>query len=106
MRTDRIPLVLIPGLLCTRDLWAPQIAGLSDLARIAVADHTCADDMAGIARAILAEAPAQFALAGLSMGGAISLAILRQAPERVLKLALLDTTAALDSEEIRNNRRL
>ncbi|HXQ40748.1 MAG TPA: alpha/beta fold hydrolase [Candidatus Udaeobacter sp.] len=101
---DAIPLVLIPGLLCTGELWAPQIAGLSDLARITVADHGVADDMAGIARAILAAAPARFALAGLSMGGAIALAIMRQAPERVLKLALLDTTAAPDSEDIRNSR--
>lgn len=102
---EMIPLVLIPGLLCTGELWAPEIAGLSDLARITVADHGVADDMAGIARAILAAAPARFALAGLSMGGAIALAIMRQAPERVLKLALLDTTAAPDSEDIRNNRR-
>jgi len=106
VKTDRIPLVLIPGLLCTAELWAPQIAGLSDLAPITVADHGTSDDIAEIARAILAEAPARFALAGLSMGGALSLAILRQAPERVLKLALLNTTAALDSEEVRNNRRL
>jgi pimeloyl-ACP methyl ester carboxylesterase len=103
---ETIPLVLIPGLLCTRELWAPQIAGLSDLARITVADHTTADDMARIAGVILAAAPVRFALAGLSVGGAIALEIMRQAPERVLKLALLDTTAALDSEEVGNNRRL
>jgi pimeloyl-ACP methyl ester carboxylesterase len=105
LKMDPIPLVLIPGLLCTGELWSPQIAGLSDLARITVADHGIADDMAGIARAILAAAPARFALAGLSMGGAIALAIMRQAPERVLKLALLDTTASPDSEDIRNARR-
>ena len=63
-KMDAIPLVLIPGLLCTAELWAPQIAGLSDLARISIADHGVADDMAGIARAILAAAPARFALAG------------------------------------------
>jgi len=100
------PLVLIPGLLCTRELWAPEIAGLSDMARIMVANHYDADSMAAIGGAILAAPPARFALAGLSMGGAIALEIMRQAPERVLKLALLDTTAALDSEEVRNNRRL
>ena len=105
MSPEYIPLVLIPGLLCTEELWAPQIAGLSDLARITIADHGVADDMAGIARAILAAAPARFALAGLSMGGAIALAIVREAPERVLKLALLDTTASPDSEDIRNARR-
>lgn len=101
-----IPLLLIPGLLCTRELWAPQIGGLSELAAITVADHGTADSMAGIAGAILARAPTRFALAGLSMGGAIALEIMRQAPARVLKLALLDTTAAPDSEEVRNNRRL
>lgn len=100
----KIPLVLIPGLMCTRELFAPQIAGLADLAQISVADHGTADSFAGIARAILAAAPTRFALAGLSMGGALALEIMRQAPERVLRLALLDANAALDGEPIRAAR--
>src|SRR2546430_15547357 len=55
--------------------------------------------MAGIARRILADAPPRFALAGLSMGGYVAFEILRQAPARVVKLALLDTTARPDTPE-------
>lgn len=90
-------LVLVPGLLCTRALWEPQIAALGDIADVTVADHARHDTMEGIAASILAVAPERFALAGLSMGGYISYAILRQAPERVTRLALLDTGSRADT---------
>ena len=54
---------------------------------------------------MLAEAPPRFALAGLSMGGYCAQEILRQAPERVLRLALLDTSARADTDEQRARRR-
>jgi pimeloyl-ACP methyl ester carboxylesterase len=92
-------LVLVPGLLCTGALWGPQIAALSDVADCMVADHTRHDSMAGIARSILAAAPERFALAGLSMGGYIAYEMLRQAPERVERLALLDTGYRADTPE-------
>ena len=98
-------LVLVPGLLCTGALWGPQIDALSDIADITIADHTRHDSMAAIASAILDRAPDRFALAGLSMGGYISYDIVRQAPERVLKLALLDTGARADAPERAASRR-
>jgi len=70
-----------------------------------IADHTRDDSMAGIARRILATAPPKFALAGLSMGGYISFEILRLAPERVARLALLDTSARPDLPEQSEGRR-
>jgi pimeloyl-ACP methyl ester carboxylesterase len=91
--------VLVPGLLCTGALWAPQIAALSDIADCMVADHTRHDTMAGIAASILAAAPERFVLAGLSMGGYISYEIVRQAPARVERLALLDTGSRADTPE-------
>jgi pimeloyl-ACP methyl ester carboxylesterase len=97
-------LVLVPGLLCTRALWEPQIAALGDIANIMVADHTRHDTMEAIARSILAAAPERFALAGLSMGGFISFEIVRQAPERVTRLALLDTSARADAPERKEQR--
>jgi len=97
-------LVLVPGLLCTKALWAPQIAALSDIADITVADHTRHDTMHAIAKSILAAAPERFALAGLSMGGYIAYEIIRQAPERVVKLALLDTGSRADAPERREQR--
>jgi pimeloyl-ACP methyl ester carboxylesterase len=89
-------LVLIPGLLCSPALFADQVASLSDVADIQVADHTKHETMAAIAKSILAKAPPTFALAGLSMGGYIAFEIMRQAPDRVTKLALLDTNAQPD----------
>lgn len=94
--TERSSLVLVPGLLCTRELYAPQIAGLGDLADIVVADHTTAPTMREIAARILDSAPRRFALCGLSMGGYIAFEIMRQAPDRVTRLALLDTNATAD----------
>jgi pimeloyl-ACP methyl ester carboxylesterase len=94
------PLVLVPGLLCDAQLWRAQVEHLSDVAETWVPDHTRSATMAGVARDILADAPfKEFALAGLSMGGYISLEIMRQAPQRVKRLALLDTAARADTPE-------
>jgi pimeloyl-ACP methyl ester carboxylesterase len=94
-----VPLVLVPGLLCSARLYAPQITALWPFGPITVANHRYDDDMAAIAARILADAPPRFALAGLSMGGYIAFAMLRQAPERIAKLALLDTSARPDRPE-------
>src|SRR6266478_65187 len=91
--TEPLAAVLIPGLLASARLYAEQIPALWRSGAVTVADHTRDDSMAAIARRILAGAPQRFALVGLSMGGYIAFEILRQAPERGVKLALLDTTA-------------
>jgi pimeloyl-ACP methyl ester carboxylesterase len=91
-----MPLVLVPGLLCSARLYAPQIATLWPHGPVMVADHRRDSDMAAIAKRILADAPPRFALAGLSMGGHIAFAMLRIAPERIARLALLDTSARPD----------
>ena len=98
------PLVLIPGLLCTAALWRPQLDALADVADMSIADHTRHDSMAALAEDILAAAPPRFALAGLSMGGYIALEMVRQAPERVSRLALLDTNACADTPEQKKMR--
>jgi pimeloyl-ACP methyl ester carboxylesterase len=92
--------VLVPGLLCTRDLFRDQIAHLSARAEIMVGDHTGHETMAGIAAAILAAAPPRFSLAGLSMGGYIAMEMATMAPERIQRLALLDTQARPDTPDI------
>jgi pimeloyl-ACP methyl ester carboxylesterase len=94
-----LPLVLVPGLLCSARLYAPQVAALWPRGPVTVANHRYYDDLAAIAARILADAPPRFALAGLSMGGYIAFAMLRQAPERIAKLALLDTSARPDRPE-------
>ncbi|MBI5165276.1 MAG: alpha/beta fold hydrolase [Magnetospirillum sp.] len=98
-------LVLLPGLLNDARLWADQVAALSPTATVMVGDLTRDDSVAGLAQRVLAAAPARFALAGLSMGGYTAMEILRQAPERVERLALLDTTARPDLPEQTQRRR-
>jgi pimeloyl-ACP methyl ester carboxylesterase len=100
-----VPLVLLPGLLCDRALWEDQILHLGRLGPVIVPDLTGQDSVAGLAASVLAMAPPRFALAGLSMGGYVSFEILRQAPERVARLALVDTFARPDSPE-QHERRL
>lgn len=98
-------LVLIPGLLCNRELWAHQIAHLAHIAQISVADVTKDDSIAGMAQRLLAKAPDRFALAGLSMGGYVAQEVMRQAPGRVTHLALLDTSARPDTDDQLARRR-
>jgi pimeloyl-ACP methyl ester carboxylesterase len=100
-----LPLVLVPGLLCSARLYAAQIAALWPFGPVTVADHRRDDAVDAIAARILADAPPRFALAGLSMGGYIAFAMLRQAAERVAKLALLDTSARPDMPEQTEGRK-
>jgi pimeloyl-ACP methyl ester carboxylesterase len=102
---EPLPTVLIPGLLCTPQLYAEQIPALWRFGSVTVADHTRDDTMAGIARRILAQAPPRFTLIGLSMGGYVAFEVQRQAPDRVANLALLDTTARPDAPEQTEQRK-
>jgi len=104
--SEPLPIVLIPGLLASPRLYAAQIPQLWRFGPVTLADHTRDDSIAAIARRILTTAPQRFALAGLSMGGYVAFEILRQAPERVARLALLDTSARADSAEQSSMRRL
>lgn len=106
MLTTQCPhLVLLPGLVNDSRLWQHQASGLADIAHVSVGDLTKGHTIAEMASDVLASAPAgQFALAGLSMGGYVALEIMRQAPERILALALLDTSARPDTPTALENR--
>lgn len=106
MPAGRQELVMVPGLLCTRDLFAPQVSALADIADVSVADHRGPATMVAIAAAILDRAPSSFALAGLSMGGYIAFEMIRQAPDRITRLALLDTNARADRPEQGRQRQM
>ncbi len=97
--TEPLPILLLPGLLCSPRLYAAQLPVLWTHGPVMVADHRRDDTLDAIAARVLAHAPPRFALAGLSMGGYIAYAVLRAAPERVAKLALLDTAARADLPE-------
>jgi pimeloyl-ACP methyl ester carboxylesterase len=98
------PLLFVPGLNCTAALFAPQAGALAKGREIMVADIAQDETIAGMAGRALIDAPERFALAGLSMGGYVCFEIMRQAPQRVTRLALLDTSARPDSEEATQHR--
>ncbi len=100
-----LPIVLVPGLNCSARLYAEQVPALWGCGPVTIADHRRDDSVAAIAAHILATAPPRFALVGLSMGGYIALAMIREAPERVARLALLDTSARPDTPEQTERRR-
>jgi pimeloyl-ACP methyl ester carboxylesterase len=104
--SESLPVVLIPGLLLSARLYAAQTEALWPQGTVMLANHTRDDSMPALARRILGEAPPRFSLVGLSMGGYISFEILRQAPERVARVALLDTTARADAPEASAARRV
>lgn len=93
------PVVFLPGLLCDQALWHHQVRALADMSAPMVADLTLDSSIAAMARRTLTAAPPRFSLVGLSMGGYVALEIMRQAPERVRRLALVDTSARADSPE-------
>lgn len=99
----KTPLVLLPGMLSNHFVWNHQIQHLSAIASIQVLPSS-QDTPEKMVSAILERAPLFFAAAGHSMGGWLCLELMKKAPERVLKIALINTTARLDSEEKRARR--
>ncbi|WP_375157179.1 alpha/beta fold hydrolase [Bradyrhizobium sp. RDT46] len=99
------PILLVPGLASSARIYAPVIPALWRLGPVMIANHIRDDNMADIAARVLSEAPPRFALAGHSMGGYIALEIMRRAPERVMKLALINTQARPDTPEATARRR-
>ncbi len=84
------PIVFLPGLVCDATVWADQ-RQLTNAANCLIGDYGTLDSLPAMAALILSQAPSRFTLIGHSMGGRIALEIMRQAPERVTALALLDT---------------
>jgi pimeloyl-ACP methyl ester carboxylesterase len=94
--TEHIPLILGPGLMNTPRLWEHQIEHLSDIADISIVDTTRDSSLVDMAKRMLDSAPPKFAYAGLSMGGYMAFEMMRMAQDRVVRLALLDTSARDD----------
>lgn len=103
--SETTPIVLVPGLASSSRIWLPVLPVLWTFGPVTVVNHSRDDSMSAIAKRILKDAPPRFALAGHSMGGYIAFEIMRQAPERVIKLALMNTQARLDTPEVAARRR-
>jgi pimeloyl-ACP methyl ester carboxylesterase len=102
---NTMPILLVPGLGGSARIFAPIVPALWRFGPVTVANHIRDNNIGAIARRILAEAPPRFALAGHSMGGYIALEIMRQAPQRVARLALINTQARPDTPEATARRR-
>jgi pimeloyl-ACP methyl ester carboxylesterase len=88
---SQTPLLLVPGLMCDHASWAPMLPYLDAHIAHTTIDHGDADSLVVMAKRILESAPAVFDLAGHSMGGRVALEVMRLAPQRVRRLALLGT---------------
>src|SRR5258708_21466678 len=102
---NTMPILLVPGLACSPRIYAPVAPAMWRFGPVTVANHIRDGNMGAIARRILAEAPPRFALAGHSMGGYIAFEIMRQAPGRVAKLALINTQPRPHTPESTARRR-
>jgi len=98
------PLVLLPGMMCDERLFASQINELSKRREVHFAKITDHETISELASDVLNNAPPVFALAGLSMGGIVAMEIVSQAPERVERLALLDTNPLAELPDVLNRR--
>lgn len=99
---SRETLVLLPGMMCDARLFGPQIERFGSDYDVVVGDLRGADSIAGLADAVLRDITApRFNLAGLSMGGIVAMAVMGRAPERVARVALLDTNHRADPTERR-----
>lgn len=98
------PLVLLPGMMCDARLFGPQIAELSADTPIMCAPVTQGDRIEEIASGLLDALPRRFALAGLSMGGIVAMEILRRAPDRISRIALIDTNPLAETPVVAANR--
>lgn len=98
------PLVLLPAMMCDARLFGPQIAELSCDTAVMVAPITAGERIEEIASGLLDQLPKRFALAGLSMGGIVAMEILRRAPDRVTRIALMDTNPLAETPVIAANR--
>ncbi|WP_076069483.1 alpha/beta fold hydrolase [Sphingomonas montana] len=96
MDRSPMPLMLLPAMGCDGQLWAAQILALSTVAQPEFGDLSQDDTLAGMAARVLADAPPRFAVAGVSLGGYVAVEMVRQAPDRVTRIALFGTRASMD----------
>lgn len=103
--SESIPLLLVPGLVCSPRIYMPQLPALWRAGPVMFPNHIRNNTMSVVARRILDEAPKRFALAGHSMGGYIALEMFRQAPDRIARLGLLSTSARPETPDASEGRR-
>lgn len=95
----REPLVLLPGFMCDARVFGPQVAALSFDTPVMLAPVTQGERIEEIASALLTAAPAKFAVAGMGFGGMVAMELMRRAPDRVTRIALLDASPLAETPQ-------
>lgn len=96
MVRPRTPLMLLPAMGCDGQLWARQIVDLAAVAQVDFGDLSQDDTLSEMAARVLASAPPRFAVAGVSLGGYVAMEMVRQAPDRIERIALFGTRASME----------
>ncbi|MEG3172427.1 alpha/beta hydrolase [Sphingomonas sp. ZB1N12] len=96
MVRPRTPLMLLPAMGCDGQLWARQIVDLAAVAQVEFGDLSQDDTLSEMAARVLASAPPRFAVAGVSLGGYVAMEMVRQAPDRIERIALFGTRASME----------
>jgi len=93
------PLVFLPGMMCDARLFAPQVADLGRGTSVTIAPTTHGERIEEIASNLLDQLPLKFALVGQSIGGVVAMELLRRAPDRVTRLALINTSSLAETPQ-------
>jgi pimeloyl-ACP methyl ester carboxylesterase len=104
--SERAKILLLPGLLCDAAIWSAQVAALEPYADVLVADFSREDSIEAMARAALALVEGPMNVVGHSMGARVAMEMVRLAPERVVRLCLIDTGAHPRRENEEANRQV
>jgi pimeloyl-ACP methyl ester carboxylesterase len=100
----RLPLLFLPGTLCSAILFEHQVTRLADIAAPQTVAVHLQDNLPDVARYVLSQVDGEFAVAGLSYGGIVAFELWRQAPHRIVKMALLNTNPYPASAETRERQ--
>ncbi|VAV91566.1 Hydrolase, alpha/beta fold family [hydrothermal vent metagenome] len=93
------PLVFLPGMMCDARLFAPQVADLGRVTSVTIAPTTHGERIEEIASNLLDQLPLKFALVGQSIGGVVAMELLRRAPDRVTRMALINTSSLAETPQ-------
>lgn len=96
---DSAPVIFLPGLFDDVEMWRHQVDHLGDVATPMAIDLLDQETVGEGAERVLDSVNGSFAVVGFSMGGYVAFEIMRRAPERITKLALIDTSARADAPE-------
>ena len=104
LRAPMTDLVLLPGFMCDADLWTDMAPDLARIGHIHYGNVYKDDTLEGMAERVLEGSPEKFILIGFSMGGFVARVLTLAAPERIIGVAFVASSARGYSAEERARR--